>query len=599
MTSLDSHNMFPSLPRSLHEELISQQQAKLRGLVPSSSPMLSPMIGGMPPGASNADALSKLTPSVYSHPTAVQDPVLNKTSMDFLRSNASRTPLDMTSSGAFFDHKAVSSGSGSKSLAPTTNLRGPEGPGSNNSSTDIIAKLTKEMLLSDANASGVAASPIATSSTATTSTSNTNNSPQSIINKLNLSPAKTKTDLSNADKDLAALKSSLAARKAAAQNNPSRLSLAGTSNGSKVLSGSEGENVSKSQPDLFTGIDQQPQQQPGPSPLDHPKNNPVYANTSDIASLMQQMQQHQEAASQQQQHHMSATDLHQLETLKAENDRLRTQMSDYAKKINRVASLEQEMAKIHQAYQSLLKHSEKREMLEKSARAKLHAVIINLSDANKEVTERHDAVMAQLMSGEPKNQNIPGLDSILRGEIMRKDGLIRQLMDQNKMLLTTKERQEVEMAALNETLEVCNRFSSQAAAGQSHLSSLHTFIFQEQRAHIQFLGTALSNAEANVVRLEEENRLKEGYAERVKQMTRSLDQLQKASEKREAMEKKLRAKLEEELKELRDAQKGNLADGHMRTGDSVEDLRRKWSEAEEKVQSNFLIAIANFLFDVL
>ena len=62
--------------------------------------------------------------------------------------------------------------------------------------------------------------------------------------------------------------------------------------------------------------------------------------------------------------------------------------------------------------------------------------------------------MAQLMSGEAKNQNIPGLDAILRGEILRKDGLIRQLMEQNKMLLATKERQEVEMAAINETLEV-------------------------------------------------------------------------------------------------------------------------------------------------
>ena len=70
------------------------------------------------------------------------------------------------------------------------------------------------------------------------------------------------------------------------------------------------------------------------------------------------------------------------------------------------------------------------------------------------MNERHEAVMGQLMSGEPKNQNIPGLDSILRGEILRKDGLIRQLMDQNKMLLNTKERQEVEVAALNETLEV-------------------------------------------------------------------------------------------------------------------------------------------------
>ena len=91
MTSLDSHHMFPSLPRSLQEELVSQQQAKLRGLVPSSSP-LSPMMAGVSPSPHD---LSKLTPSVYSHPTAVHDPVLR-----------GRGPLEVTSSGAFFDHKA-------------------------------------------------------------------------------------------------------------------------------------------------------------------------------------------------------------------------------------------------------------------------------------------------------------------------------------------------------------------------------------------------------------------------------------------------------------------------------------------------------------
>ena len=85
-----------------------------------------------------------------------------------------------------------------------------------------------------------------------------------------------------------------------------------------------------------------------------------------------------------------------------------------------------------------------------------------------------------------------------------------------------------------------------------------------------------------MVRLEEENKLKEGYADRVKQMTRSLDQLQKASEKREAMEKKLRAKLEEELRELREiAQNGLLSDGNQRP---AEELRSKLSEAEEKVR---------------
>ena len=109
--------------------------------------------------------------------------------------------------------------------------------------------------------------------------------------------------------------------------------------------------------------------------------------------------------------------------------------------------------------------------------------------------------MAQLMSGDPKNQNIPGLDAILRGEVLRKDALIAQLMSQNKMLMTTKERQDVEVSAQHETLE-------------------------EQRSHIQILDTALSNAQSQLLRLEEENRLKEGYAERVKQMTRALEQLQ-------------------------------------------------------------------------
>ena len=113
------------------------------------------------------------------------------------------------------------------------------------------------------------------------------------------------------------------------------------------------------------------------------KKNPVYANTSDIATLMHQQACVAETLQNATVSTTSATDLHQIETLKAENERLKGQLNEFGKKIGRVASLEQEMAKIHQAYQSLLKHSEKREMLEKSARGKLQAVIINLSDANK------------------------------------------------------------------------------------------------------------------------------------------------------------------------------------------------------------------------
>merc|ERR1719367_2585708 len=80
--------------------------------------------------------------------------------------------------------------------------------------------------------------------------------------------------------------------------------------------------------------------------------------------------------------------------------------------------------------------------------------------------------------------------------------------------------------------------------------------------------------------------MKEGYAERVKQMTRSLEQLQAASEKREAMEKKLRIKLEDELKELRAQQQGEEQGAQRRfphSSESLEELRRKFAEAEEKI----------------
>merc|ERR1719351_604332 len=69
-------------------------------------------------------------------------------------------------------------------------------------------------------------------------------------------------------------------------------------------------------------------------------------------------------------------------------------------------------------------------------------------------------------------------------------------------------------------------------------------------------------------------------------MTRSLEQLQAASEKREAMEKKLRIKLEDELKELRAQQQGEEQGAQRRfphSSESLEELRRKSAEAEEKI----------------
>ena len=75
--------------------------------------------------------------------------------------------------------------------------------------------------------------------------------------------------------------------------------------------------------------------------------------------------------------------LQQIEQLRMENVELKSNNHEMLQKVSKVSILEQEMSKIHQAYQGLLKHSEKRELLEKSARSKLQAVILSLSEANK------------------------------------------------------------------------------------------------------------------------------------------------------------------------------------------------------------------------
>merc|ERR1719282_1446620 len=135
-----------------------------------------------------------------------------------------------------------------------------------------------------------------------------------------------------------------------------------------------------------------------------------------------------------------------IDIITNENRSLKHQLDIYKRKEIKLDNLEKEMMKIHEAYQALKEHSEKREILEKSARAKLQGEIAALQQMNKELNERHEYIISQMMSGEAGN--IPGLDSILRGEIMRKDALVNQLLNQNKEVMSGKERQEQEATSL-------------------------------------------------------------------------------------------------------------------------------------------------------
>ncbi|XP_026322083.1 angiomotin-like isoform X3 [Hyposmocoma kahamanoa] len=149
--------------------------------------------------------------------------------------------------------------------------------------------------------------------------------------------------------------------------------------------------------------------------------------------------------------------------------------------------------------------------------------------------------------------------SVLRKELQGREMLIAQLITQNKELACAKERQEIEMAAQRATL-------------------------QEQRTHIDILDTALTNAQTNVVRLEEECRHASGYVERVMGLQRALASLQQASDRREHTERKLRAQLEKELQTLRKRECNcGGANSSSGTADGEAELRRQLRERDERL----------------
>ena len=87
-----------------------------------------------------------------------------------------------------------------------------------------------------------------------------------------------------------------------------------------------------------------------------------------------------------------------MEIMIGENRELKHQLDLSRRRIMKLDNLEKEMMKIHEAYSALKEHSEKREILEKSARNKLQTELVNLSETNKELKERHEAIMAQVSS---------------------------------------------------------------------------------------------------------------------------------------------------------------------------------------------------------
>ncbi|CAG9769505.1 unnamed protein product [Ceutorhynchus assimilis] len=250
-----------------------------------------------------------------------------------------------------------------------------------------------------------------------------------------------------------------------------------------------------------------------------------------------------------------------VEILIKENSALKHELENCYQRVEKTHKLEQEIYKVHKAHEDLVQSCDRRERLERAARARLQSDCRRYQELNRALREQVDLLSTQVLSRSPIPDST-GPDS-LRRELSKREGIIKQLIMQNKELAAAKDRQEIELAAQRATL-------------------------QEQRTHIDILDTALTNAQGNVVRLEEENRKKQVYVERVAQLQRALYSLQLAGDRREETERKLRLQLEIELQRAKAIQglgerKGSWDMPHGSGNESASELKRQLREKDENL----------------
>nr|XP_020015147.1 angiomotin-like protein 1 isoform X2 [Castor canadensis] len=233
-----------------------------------------------------------------------------------------------------------------------------------------------------------------------------------------------------------------------------------------------------------------------------------------------------------------------VEILTEENRALHQELQGYYDNADKLHKFEKELQRISEAYESLVKSTTKRESLDKAMRNKLEGEIRRLHDFNRDLRDRLETANRQLSSREHDDRG----DKVTEGHFA----------SQNKEFLKEKEKLEIELAAVR-------------TASEDH------------RRHIEILDQALSNAQARVIKLEEELREKQAYVEKVEKLQQALTQLQSACEKREQMERRLRTWLERELDALRTQQRhgnGQPANIPERSAPALMELVR---EKEERI----------------
>ncbi|XP_033838146.1 angiomotin-like protein 2b [Periophthalmus magnuspinnatus] len=229
----------------------------------------------------------------------------------------------------------------------------------------------------------------------------------------------------------------------------------------------------------------------------------------------------------------------QVELLLMENERLRQELEVHREKGGRIQKLEQEIQRISEAYETLMKGSTKRETLEQTLRRRLVAEVRRLQDFNRDLRENLENArshVAKEAQAADHNQHI-----------------MAKLLEQNEEQNSERERMDREVQRLRATAE-------------------------EQTLKAKRLEDALEAALGRGRQLEEELRRKRAYVEKVERLQSALAQLQSTCEKRESLEMKLRTRLEQELRTLRAQQRQTQP-----PGTTMSSLQERLQEKEERI----------------
>ena len=313
-------------------------------------------------------SLSRLAPSVYSHPN-VQDPIL-KSPKSFYQDPQVIVPnrgFNISSSGAYFDTSATSVSR--PAVSSVDSLQ---------SQNDLIAKLTREMKMNGGLSGG--------SDVESSGSTSTLNNPSATAEKIAALQLQAKiSDIHNVSTG-SNISTISGLNKTSQSLDPDT---------SKLLESQHKDPPPYESPkkDEIKVSKQQEMRKPS---LGKPDNLPLLSSLtqSDLSGQIATAvtSNGKELGSPDVPHYTQEM----MEIIIGENRDLKHHLDISKRKILKLDNLEKEMMKIHEAYTALKEHSEKRELLEKSARAKLQAEVLSLTEVNKELKERHEAIMAQV-----------------------------------------------------------------------------------------------------------------------------------------------------------------------------------------------------------